>query len=160
MKSSNKNDLQKIRSIANYQFGLGVGKTLFPDDVEIIHSPNTGKIRYILLKNELLATLQPKTGQFILTIRGARIMLDKVRPLKLWVKIKELAEPFVTKGRSLFAKHVISADLDIRPNEEVIVINKKNELVAVGRAILTGKEMLVFEKGIAVKIRKGVAEKK
>ena len=53
MKSSNKNDLQKIRSIANYQFGLGVGKTLFPDDVEIIHSPNTGKIRYILLKNDL-----------------------------------------------------------------------------------------------------------
>ena len=59
--------LQKIRSIADYQFGRDAGKKLFPDEVRIVYSKNTGKIRHIHLKEELLATLRPTTGLFILT---------------------------------------------------------------------------------------------
>ena len=42
-------DLQKIRSVADYQLGKGVGKKLFPDDVEISYSKSTGRIRYVHL---------------------------------------------------------------------------------------------------------------
>jgi predicted RNA-binding protein (TIGR00451 family) len=82
-----------------------------------------------------------------------------VNHLQLWVKIQDYAEPFVAKGRSAFAKHVTEADDEIRPNEEVIVVSQKNEVLAVGRALLSGTEMKAFSRGMAVRVRRGVAEK-
>jgi predicted RNA-binding protein (TIGR00451 family) len=151
--------LQKIRSIADYQFGRDAGCKLFPDEVRIVYSRNTGKIRHIYLKEELLATLRPTTGLFVLTFAGAKRITREVKPLRYWVKIHDDAEPFVSKGRSAFAKHVIDADHEIRPQDEVIVINTKNEVLAVGRALLSGKEMKEFSRGMAVRVRRGVAEK-
>ena len=151
--------LQKIRSVADYQFGREVGTKLFPDTVNIVYSKNTGKIRHIHLKEELLATLRPTTGLFVLTLAGAKRLVREVKPLRCWVKVHDDAEPFVSKGRSAFAKHVIDADAEIRPQEEVIVINRENEILAVGRALLSGKEMKEFSRGMAVRVRRGVAEK-
>ena len=151
--------LRKIRSVADYQFGKGVGNKFFPDTVRIVYSKNTGKIRHIYLGDDLLATLRPTTGLFILTIAGAKRMMREVNPPRLWVKIQDYAEPFVAKGRSAFAKHVTEADDEIRPNEEVIVVSQKNEVLAVGRALLSGTEMKAFSRGMAVRVRRGVAEK-
>ncbi len=151
--------LQKIRSIADYQFGRGVGRSLFPSEVRIVYSKRTGKIRHIYLGEELLATLRPTTGLFVLTIAGAKRMVHEVKPLRSWVRIQDDVEPFVAKGRSTFAKHVVDVDPEIRPQEEVIVINGKNEVLAVGRALLSGKEMKAFSRGVAVRVRRGVAEK-
>ena len=151
--------LQKIRSVADYQFGKGIGAKLFPDDVQIDYSKNTGKIRYVYLDDKLLATLRPTTGMFVLTIDGAKRIITHVNPLRMWVKLEDFAESFVAEGRSVFAKHVIDVDPEIRPNEEVIVISKKNEVLAVGRAVLSGPEMLAFNKGVAVNVRHGSAKK-
>ena len=155
----NMDDLRKIHSVADYQFGKGVGNKLFPEDVIIVHSKNTGKIRYIYLGDSLLATLRPTTGLFILTIAGAKRLVSELDPLRMWVKLEDYAEPFVAKGRSAFAKHVTEADDEIRPNEEVIVVSQKNEVLAVGRALLSGTEMKAFSRGMAVRVRRGVAEK-
>ncbi len=151
--------LQKIRSIADYQFGKNVGTKFFPEDSDIIFSRNTGKIRYVYLEKELLATLRPTTGLFILTVSGAKQMMNKIDSPNLWVRIEDEAEPFVSRGRSVFAKHVKEVDDEIRPNEEVIVINNRNEVLAVGRALLSGIEMKAFERGVAVSVRHGIAEK-
>jgi predicted RNA-binding protein (TIGR00451 family) len=151
--------LQKIRSVADYQFGRDAGKKIFPDEVRVVYSKNTGKIRHIHLKEEMLATLRPTTGLFVLTLAGAKRLAHEVKPLRCWVKVHDDAEPFVSKGRSAFAKHVIEADDEIRPNEEVVVINRKGEVLAVGRALLSGKEMKEFSRGVAVRVRRGVAEK-
>ncbi len=150
--------LQKIRSIANYQFGKGVGEKLFPDEVEIVHSRRTGKIRHVYLGKKILATLRPTNGLFSLTIAGAKRMVQDVKARRLWVKVGAEAEPFVVRGKSVFAKHVINNDEEIRPQEEVIVINEHNDVLAVGRALLTGKEMKAFERGVAVRVRRGAAE--
>ena len=152
-------DLQKIRSVADYQFGRNTGKKLFPDTVKIVYSKNTGKIRHIHLEDELLATLRPRTGLLIMTVAGAKRFMREVNPPTCWVKVHDDAEPFVMKGRSAFAKHVIDADPEIRPNTEVMVINKKNTVLAVGRALLSGTEMKQFSNGMAVRVRRGVAEK-
>ncbi len=152
-------DLQKIRSIADYQFGKGVGKKLFPEDVKIVHSKKTGRIRYVYLDERRLATLRPTNGLFSLSITGAKRIMENVKPPRLWVRVKEEAAPFVKKGKSVFAKHVSDTDDEIRPMEEVIVISEKDEVLAVGKAVLTGKEMKAFKKGVAVKVRRGSAEK-
>ena len=150
--------LLKIRSVADYQFGKGVGKTLFPKNVEIVRSKGTGRIRYVYLGGKRLVTLRPTDGLFSLSIEGARRIIDGVKPLRMWVKVQKEATPFIVKGRSVFARHVIDADGEIRPQEEVIVINEEDEVLAVGKAILTGREMKAFMRGVAVKVRRGVAE--
>lgn len=151
-------NLEKIRKIADYQLGKQSGNALFPDNVNIVFSKRTGRIRHIYLKQTLLATLRPTDGMFSLTLEGAKRLLRGVRSPRLWVKVSKDAAPFVAKGRSAFAKHVIDADPEIRPQEEVTVLDEDNNLLAVGRAILTGKEMKAFKRGIAVRIRKGREE--
>jgi len=150
--------LRKIRSIANYQFGKDVGKQLFPDEVKIVYSKRTGKIRHIYLDEELLATLRPTNGLFSLAIKGAKRIMENVKKQRLWVKVTAEAESFIAKGKSVFAKHVVDADTEIHPQEEVIVINEKNQVLAVGRAVLTGKEMKAFKRGVAVRVRRGAVE--
>jgi len=112
----------------------------------------------VYLEGERLATLRPTNGLFSLTIAGAKRIIEHVKPQRLWVRVREEAEPFVVKGKSVFAKHVIDADEEIRPQEEVIVTNEKGEVLAVGRAMLSGREMKAFERGVAVRVRRGVAE--
>lgn len=151
--------LNKIQKIADYQLGKGAGEALFPDDVNVFFSKRTGRIRHVYLKGKLLATLRPTDGMFSLTISGAKRLL-LANPLRLWVKVSEEAAPFVASGRSAFAKHIVAADTEIRPQEEVMVLSKKGRLLAVGKAVLTGKEMTAFKIGVAVKVRRGAAEKK
>jgi len=87
-------------------------------------------------------------------------MIELVKPMRLWVRIQREAVPFVAQGRSVFAKHVVNADGEIRPREEVVVIDDEDKVVAVGKAILTGEEMKAFERGVAVRVRRGVAKER
>lgn len=156
--SDKQNLLLKIRSVADYQLGKGAGKALFPDRVSIVFSRNTGRIRHIYLERDLLATLRPTDGLFSLTVAGAKRLMKGVKPPRLWVKVQKDVEPFIEQGRSVFAKHVVDADDEVRPQEEVIVIGEAKRVLAVGRAVLTGREMKAFKHGVAVKVRRGASE--
>jgi len=151
-------DLQKIRAIANYQFGKDVGHALFPDEAKIIHSKKTKRVRHIYLEGKLLATLRPTDGMFSLTISGAKRLTSILEKPRLRVVVQEDVEKFIVEGRNVFSRHVVVADQEIRAGEEVIITNKNDDVLAVGKALLTGKEMLVFKRGIAVKVRRGVGE--
>lgn len=156
---SEKHDVfQKIRSIADYQFGRGVGERLFSRNVEIVFSKRTKRIRHIYLEGKRLATLRPTDGMFSLTVAGAKRILDGAKHPRLWVKVSKEAAPFVARGKSVFAKHVVDADDEIRPQEEVIVLDEGGEVLAVGRAVLTGAEMKAFKCGVAVRVRWGALE--
>ncbi|MCO5381842.1 MAG: hypothetical protein NHB15_06895 [Methanosarcina barkeri] len=69
-----------------------------------------------------------------------------VKSEKYMVKIDD----FVPRG-SILAPGVIKADPGIRTNDEVIVIGKK--ALCVGRAAMSGKEMVESSRGVAVDIR-------
>jgi len=148
--------LTRIRAVADYQLGRGAGEALFPNRVKVVFSKRTGRIRHIYLGAKLLATLRPKDGMFSLTLAGAKRLLNGIDPPRLWVKVPKDVGCFIAEGKSVFAKHVVAADVEIRPEEEVTVINEDGRLLAVGRAILTGREMLAFKRGVAVKVRRGV----
>lgn len=146
----------RVRSIADYQFGKGVGEALFPDDVELEFSKKTGRVRYIKLSGKLLATLRPRDGMLALTIEGGRRLLRIVKKPRLRVIASDEACSLIKLGRDVFAKHVVSADEAIRPGEEVLVTDCDDNLLAVGRSVLAGREMIAFKHGIAVKVRAGV----
>jgi len=149
--------LEKLRCVADYQFGKGAGKALFEDGkITCKRSRETGKIRYIYRDGELLLSLVPTSGFFTLTIKAAKILLESFKPPKLRVAVNVDAEPFVKRGRSVFSKFVVDNDPEIRPGEEVIVVNREDELLAIGKSILAGTEFSLFKKGVAVKIRKTI----
>ena len=152
--------LNKVRSIANYQFGKGAGIALFPENVEINCSKATGRIRFVFLRKRLLATLRAGDGMVALTLTGAKRLLDAFPIPKFRVVVKDDVASFIADGRNVFAKHVVKADPEIRPYEEVVVTRSNDKVLAVGKALLTGEEMLVFRRGVAVKVRKGLTEER
>ena len=159
MSDKNPESLLKIRKVADYQFGKRVGESLFPDGVSITISKRTKKIRHVYLDDKLLATLRPTIGLFSLTIEGARRLADGMKPLRLWVQVQDDVASFIEEGGDVFAKHITDNDDEIRPMEEVIVLDGKRRVIAVGRAVLSGDEMKAFKRGVAVKVRRGNLEK-
>lgn len=150
-------ELLKLRAIADYQFGPGSGRLLFPDyRVKIARSPRTNRTRYVYVDGSLVATVRPKDGHLTLTIEGARALLNLKG--RYTVQVKTEAIPMVKRGGDVFAKHVVTADAEIRPRDEVIIIDEQGSLIAVGRAVLNGEEMVAFKSGIAVKTRRGIEQ--
>ncbi|MFB0558664.1 MAG: PUA domain-containing protein [Candidatus Bathyarchaeia archaeon] len=148
-------DLRRIRRIADYQFGSGCGDALFPDDISIEHSKNTGKIRHVRLDGVLLASLRPTDGLFALTIAGAEMLASELESLDFTVTVLDEVAEFISQGRNVFAKHVVDAGGKIRPGDEVVILDSKRRVLAVGRALLNREEMLAFDVGVAVKTRRG-----
>lgn len=150
--------LIRIRSVADYQFGKGVGEKLFPENVEITCSRRTGRIRYVYLHGKRLATLRPTDGLFSLSIEGAKRIVGNAVSARCLVTVKDDVSKFIAAGGDVFAVHVVRAEGEVRPKDEVIVVNGKGEVLGVGRAILSGEEMTAFKSGVAVKVRRGFAE--
>jgi len=147
--------LRKIRSVADYQFGRGVGIKLFPGKVKVLYSKRTGRIRYVYLNGQRLVTLRPTNGLFSLSIKGAKRIADNAGSARCFVTVRDDVSQFIADGGDVFAVHIVKADDEIHPKDEVIVVDKSGEVLAVGRAVLSGEEMKAFKRGVAVKIRRG-----
>jgi uncharacterized protein with predicted RNA binding PUA domain len=151
---SEDNMLRRIRVIADYQFGQGAGIGLFPGDCAFILS-RTGRIRQILCGRERLATVRAEDGRLTLGCAGASRLHQYLPPPGYRVVIRDDVADFVAQGKNAFAKHVISADPQIRADDEVLVVTEHDRLIATGSAVLSGMEMLVFNYGVAVTVRHG-----
>ncbi len=152
------NSLAKVRSIADYQFGKGIGLKLFPSNVEIQYSPRTGRIRYINLNGERLATLRPTDGVLSLSIKAAVSMAEKTSAAKCFVTVKNDVSKFIAEGGDVFAVHVVKVDDEVGARDEVIVRDEDGQVLAVGRTLLSCEEIKAFKTGVAVKVRHGIKE--
>jgi len=150
--------LRRIRSVADYQFGKGVGAKLFPENVEIAYSKRTGRIRYIYLNGKRLATLRPTDGLFSLSIKGAKRIAENAGSAKCFVTVQNNVSRFIAEGGDVFAVHVVKADYQIRPKDEVIIVDEGGRVLAVGRSVLSSEEIKSFKVGVAVKVRHGCKE--
>jgi len=150
------NMLGRVRAIADYQFGRGVGTKLFPENIEIQLSPRTGRIRFISLNGERLATLRPTDSLFSLSIKAAKFIAENLSFTKYFVVVQSDVSKFIAEGGDVFAVHVVWVDDEIRAKDEVIVKDESGSVLAVGRAMLSSIEMRAFKTGVAVKVRHGV----
>jgi uncharacterized protein with predicted RNA binding PUA domain len=157
--------LADLRVSADYQFGSGVGDALFPPDEPItIRRSSGGRPRQVLAGDvddtpgspagDRLVTYGTD-GRFTLGETGARRLKAATSSPASRVVVGEESEPYVRDGRNAFAKFVVDADRDIRPGDEVVVVDERDRLFAVGRAELSGLEALAFASGAAVKVRHG-----
>ncbi|CAD5244160.1 tRNA guanosine(15) transglycosylase TgtA [Thermococcus camini] len=143
-----------VMAIAEYQFGEGAGEAFRDAFVEL--SRKTGMPRQIKANGKHLATFRAEDGLLTLGIEGARRLREILPFPRMRVVVNEDADPFARKGKNVFAKFVVDADPDIRPYDEVLVVNERDELLATGQTLLNGEELKVFQSGLAVKVRRGV----
>jgi len=102
--------------------------------------------------------MRPTDGLFSLSIKGAKRIAMARGLARCFVAIKDDVSEFIADGSDVFAVHVLEADNDIRASDEVIVVDEGCKILAVGRAVLSAKEMKAFKRGVAVKVRRGVSE--
>jgi uncharacterized protein with predicted RNA binding PUA domain len=147
--------LKKLRMIADFQFGPPGGKAIFPERTRIEYSAKTGRIRRATYRGRVIATLIPSTGLLALTLLGAQRFAKVFPPPRQRVIVGRDVAEFVAQGKSVFAKHVVNVDPELRPGDEAIVTDVRNRVLAIGKALLSPEEMLSFQIGVAVKVRAG-----
>ena len=132
--------LKGFRSIARYQFRTREADSLIPEGTKAV-----GRFtRRMLHEKEQIATLSFETGLYSLNLKGGEIIKDIG---KNWVEID-----FDMKTNTLFAPGIINADPDILPRDEVVIL-RNDEVVGVGKAVLSGDEMSKAIKGVGVRVR-------
>lgn len=154
MQDPTQKELFKLRAVADYLFDKDVGKALFPEGIKVVKT--LGRIRQVWLGGEILCSIRASDGFIVLNRRGAELIHSALKPPRLRVTVNDDAAPFVAQGKTVFAKHVVAADPEIRPAEEVLVVDCRDRLLASGKALLSGEEMLKFEVGKAVQVRRGL----
>jgi len=131
-----------LKAVADYQFGAGAGDALF-DDIRV--SARYPKLKAHDHDGEQLAALVPNYGVLSFTLAGARLWQESDAPTKV-VEIDD----FVPHG-SVLAPGVVDASDDIRVGDEVVV--EGPQAFAVGRAEMSGPEMVESTRGIASSVR-------
>ena len=154
MEEERKKQLKKARIIADFQFGAGAGGFLFPDNVEFILS-KTRRIAQIKENGIRIATLRSLDGLLTISIEGAKRLHRFFKYPGIRVVMNEESSEFIREGETAFCKHVIDADPAIKAYEEVILVDENDNLLATGKAMLSGEEMKIFNRGVAVKVRYG-----
>jgi 7-cyano-7-deazaguanine tRNA-ribosyltransferase len=145
-------DIEKIRGIMEYQFGSGASESI-EKNVRIKKSRRTGRIRWIYRGSELIASVRA-SDHFIIPKRYlAEKLKGRFEYPKLRVVVDDDAVPFVMEGKSVFAKFVKEIDPDLRANDEVLVVDGKDDLLAIGTLVLSPREIRDFDRGVAVRVR-------
>ena len=147
--------LERARAIADFQFFMGAGLCLFPDECTFIHS-RRGGVRQVLLGKQRLATLRAHDGRLTLGLAGCKRLYEATSAPLFRVVVQQDVASFIADGKNVFAKHVVSADTSLLAGDEAIVVDENGDLLGIGMAHLCGHEMLAFMYGAAVQMRKGV----
>jgi predicted RNA-binding protein (TIGR00451 family) len=154
--------LRKIKAISDYQFGQSITDLLFEDEneIKIEFSKNTGKIKHVYYKEKLLLNLRPTNGFFTLTLFSASKIIKYISSPKLRAVVLNEISEYIRSGRSVFCKHVVAIDENLRALDEVIIVNQENELLAIGKLLIPVPFVQSFKTGVAIKVRKGIMKSK
>jgi uncharacterized protein with predicted RNA binding PUA domain len=140
----------KLQYSIDALFGNGVSKQL-PKDLEMTFSRKTGRIRTVYHKGKLLCTLRID-GSLAISSHFAQLLLKNKKFKENCIEINEDAAPFVEQGRSVFCKHVVWCGKKVRISADTPVLFK-NQVIAVGKAILSSEMISDFDRGVAIKVR-------
>lgn len=128
--------IQRFSALADYQFGRGAAADLMAGEVRVKGRGLQSS------EKKSLASITPQ-GTIALSLEGAKRLLSRGG------YIVEIGD-FVPRG-DVLAPGVTSADDQIRPGDEVMVVGEA--AFGVGRAKMSGWEMVESTRGIAVELR-------
>lgn len=151
-------DRRRVEAILDFQFGRGAHTALAAGPVEITRSPRTGRVRAVAVGGHHAFGLRAHDGLFTLSAHGGALLKGVLAPPAYRVTVDADAAPFVADGKSAFAKFTLSCDGQVRPGDEVLVVDGDDALLGVGRALLNPREMRDFATGVAVQVKEGVRQ--
>ncbi len=149
-------DIGQIRSTVDCQFGDGCGEILLPKDKVVVLNkcPGVDRMDEVIVDGQVVGThvFEPGKGQrFVIRTEGALFIEPHVT--RSWLEVHEGAIPSMRKGASAMAVGVMEADENIKVGDEVIVFDSQRNVIATGRARMSGSDMLELERGPAIKTR-------
>jgi len=126
-------------------------------DPKICRSKTTDKIRQVVIKDNVIAITIRASDHVIIPHVPFAKLLHKHLPFPLYrvVVVNEMVSD-IMNGWTVFAKHILLADENIRPGDEVLIVDEQDKLLAIGRSILGHREMITATYGPAIVIREKV----
>ncbi|RDE14892.1 MAG: tRNA guanosine(15) transglycosylase TgtA [Candidatus Thorarchaeota archaeon] len=142
-----------IAGVCAFQWDVRDMDSFGLNELGITLSSSTGKIRHITRNGKVLFTLVPTNGLLTPTYDGGRLLLKSGLKDDYKVVVDDDAAPFVADGKSVMTKFVKWAGPHLMAGEEVLVVDSKGEFLGSGKAVLNGREMMAFRRGVAVIMR-------
>ena len=147
----------KIKQTIDALFGSGVSRHL-PKDIQITFSKKTGRIKTVYQNEKLLCTLRIDGGLAI-SPYFAQLLFKSKKFKENCLEVTSEAAPFVEEGRSVFCKHVVWCGKNIQIGADAPVLFG-NQVIAVGKAVLSSEMIKDFQRGVAVKVRDSLKSRK
>ena len=154
-------EIFKLRQILNYQYGHNVGDYLINENenhIKIIRSKQTKRIKNVYINEKNIVNLRAKDGYYIITIESSKIILDKIKKPFMRLIVSDEAIPYIRKGYSLFCKYVENGDFDLYPGDTVILVDKNDKILGIGKLVLNLEEIKSLKRGIAAKPSKIISQ--
>ena len=149
-------NIDRVKTILDYQFGKGIGKIFTDGETELIISRKTKRLRNLLLDGQHVASLSHRRGMFILQKRGAELLHENSSNSMYRVIVNSETAEFNRKGKSVFCKFIEDIDTELKCLDECIVVNPKDELLGFGKLMIGPKEIELGQQGMAVRVRSGI----
>ena len=146
-------DIKLINETIKAQYGC----ELIPEDKIVILNNAPGEDRFdeIVMDSEIIGAIRYdiklKKFIFLPSLEGAIRIWKKSR--KKYVTVDHSAKEHILKGSGVLVPGVREWDEEIEKGEEVIVVCGE-EVIGVGKAKLSGKEVKKVKKGIFVRLRR------
>jgi len=152
-----KSDIERIRSLADSQFGERCGSVLVPEDHVVLlnKAPDIDRMDEVIVDGAIVGAVRYELlggEKFLLRPAGATAIAPLVR--KSWVTIDPgAAKAVLEKSASTLAVGVLDCDNDIVPGNEVLVLDENRRPVSVGTSKMSSSDMKEHRRGTAIKTR-------
>jgi phosphoadenosine phosphosulfate reductase len=148
-------DLNLIKEIIDAQFGTGCSEKLLPENKIVLlnKAPSIDRMDEIIIDGRVLGAFRYDPGKgykVIFRMHAAQIIEKDLT--KNWVVVDDGAVEPIEKGANAMAVGIVRIYPEISVGEEVIVLDLGKRAIAVGKAMMNGKEM-IGNRGVAVKTR-------
>ena len=135
---------KEIRRISE-QLSEVFGKD-FDFEGEDVDKADALNLEFIILKSEIFGIIVDSTP--FLTVKG----LLKYKPERRFVTVDMGAVKFICSGADVMCPGIVDADVSIEEGNLVWIRDEKNlQPLAIGKALMSGQEMIEFNRGKAVK---------
>jgi Prefoldin, molecular chaperone implicated in de novo protein folding, alpha subunit len=98
--------------------------------------------------------LRSSDGFIVPSIEAAKNLIKYMNNFQYVVQVDNSSISLIKDLRKVLVKHVKKVEPKLEAGSEVIIVDENNNVIGVGRTVLSGEEMMVMKRGTAVKIRK------
>ncbi|MGA8542001.1 MAG: tRNA guanosine(15) transglycosylase TgtA [Thermoplasmata archaeon] len=141
---------RQVGAVLRWEYGEVVGEALAAT-AEGERSRRSGRLRTILHEGRPSFVIGTD-GMARPTFFGGGQLAPLLTEGRGRVVVSDDAAPFVVRGRSLFSRFVLRADPALVPDQTALLVDREDNLLAVGRLLLAPQEMPRLARGVAVRV--------